>query len=219
MCHEHLQQGELRAGQFDGPAAARDLPGGEVHAQVGEGERLVRLGLGGHRHRVGAAAQQGADAGEQLVQLERLDQVVVGARVQAGDPVADRVAGGEHQDRGGVPRTPDAAGRGQPVHARHLDVQHDQVRLVGRGLLQGVRAVDGDLGVVPLEGEAALEGLAHGRLVVDDQDALGITVAFGGTHRSRFLGVRWAGWSESSGRGWGLPAVVGVSQRPMSGGR
>ena len=71
------------------------------------------------------------------------------------------------------------AGRGQAVHAGHLDVEDDQVGLVGRRLLQRVRAVHRDLRVVPLEGEAALECFAHRRLVVDDQDALGVTVAFG----------------------------------------
>ena len=43
--------------------------------------------------------QQGAKARDELLQVERLDQVVVGARFQAGDAVGDGVARGQHQDR------------------------------------------------------------------------------------------------------------------------
>src|SRR5690606_13401847 len=68
---------------------------------------------------------------------------------------------------------------------------------------------DGDLGVVPLEGQAALERLPHGRLVVDDQDALGVTVtvAFGGhgAHGVGFLRRRDGGGGGSGGRGPGSP--------------
>ncbi len=38
MREEHLQEGELRAGQLDLAAVAGDLTGREVHAEVGEGE-------------------------------------------------------------------------------------------------------------------------------------------------------------------------------------
>ena len=46
-----------------------------------------------------ATAQQRAQAGEQLLALERLDEVVVGAGVEALDAGLDRVARGEHEDR------------------------------------------------------------------------------------------------------------------------
>lgn len=84
------------------------------------------------------------------------------------------------------------AGGRQAVHPGHLDVQDDQLGPVGGRLLQRVRAVDRDLGVVSLEGEAALECLAHRGLVVDDQDALGFTVAFGGAHGRESSGA--VGW-------------------------
>ncbi len=76
----------------------------------------------------------------------------------------------------------------ESVHAGHLDVEDDQVGPVRGGLVEGVGPVHGDLRVVALEGEAALECFAHRRLVVDDQDALGVTVAFGGAHGFGFLG-------------------------------
>lgn len=178
---EHLQQGELGTGQLDPARAPGDLAGGEVHPQVGEGQHIV-VGDAACRGRVRAAAQQGPDAGEELVQFEGLDQVVVGPGVEPGDAVADGVAGGEHQDgRGGAGGT-QAAGGGQTVHPRHLDVEDDQIGGVRLGPGEGVETVDGDFGVVPLEREAALQGLTHRGLVVDDQDAL--RIVFGGAHRS-----------------------------------
>ena len=47
---------------------------------------------------LGGAAQVGAHAREQLGEPERLDQVVVGAGVEAGDDVELLVAGGEDED-------------------------------------------------------------------------------------------------------------------------
>lgn len=38
-------------------------------------------------------------SGEELLEAERLDEVVVGADLQALDPVLDLVARGQHQDR------------------------------------------------------------------------------------------------------------------------
>ena len=75
-------------------AAAAYLAGREVHREVGEREHLGVVALGRHD-----PAQQGAQPGEQLLQGEGLGQVVVGAGVEALHPVADRVAGGQHQDR------------------------------------------------------------------------------------------------------------------------
>ena len=53
----------------------------------------------GAEPRGGSSPQQGAHAREQLLALERLDEVVVGARVQPLDARVERVAGGQDQDR------------------------------------------------------------------------------------------------------------------------
>ena len=47
----------------------------------------------------GAAPQQRLDAGEQFRHLERLDEVVVGAKLQPDDAIDDLSARGQHQDR------------------------------------------------------------------------------------------------------------------------
>ena len=46
-----------------------------------------------------AAAQQRADARQQLDEGEGLDQVIVGALLQAFDAIVERAAGAEDQDR------------------------------------------------------------------------------------------------------------------------
>ena len=70
-------------------APARTSPGGRVELQVTHREAGASYG--------GRPALQSPQAGQQLTEVERLDQVVVGALVQAGDPVAGAVPGREHQ--------------------------------------------------------------------------------------------------------------------------
>ncbi len=47
----------------------------------------------------GGAPLQGMQAGAEFAQVEGLEQVVVGAGLQPGDPVGHRVARGQHQHR------------------------------------------------------------------------------------------------------------------------
>ena len=51
------------------------------------------------QQRLVTAADQRAQPGEQLAEVERLDQVIVGAAVEPFDARLDRVARGQHQDR------------------------------------------------------------------------------------------------------------------------
>src|SRR3569833_1941928 len=120
---EQLQQRVFGTGQVEGPAVAGDLAGDGVHPQP---RVLQAVAAARGRH---AEAQQRAYAGQEIVQLAGLDEVVVGARVQAGHPVADRVASGEHEHRERLPAGAQAAAGGQPVHAWHEDVEDGVVGL------------------------------------------------------------------------------------------
>ena len=62
----------------------------QVERQVAHDERVVRLAR---------PPAEGAHARQQLLERERLGQVVVGARVESADPIGHRVARGQHQDR------------------------------------------------------------------------------------------------------------------------
>src|SRR3954452_19285778 len=71
VAHQVLEQLELAVRELDRPVAAEDLAGVWVQSQVRDRERR------GTAWRT--AAHQGAHASEELLALERLDQVVVGA--------------------------------------------------------------------------------------------------------------------------------------------
>src|SRR5690349_19827276 len=74
VAHEVLQQLELTLGELDEAALAADLVRVGVELEVADDERGAPARW--------AAAQQRAQPREQLLALERLDEVVVGARVK-----------------------------------------------------------------------------------------------------------------------------------------
>ena len=82
-----------------------------------------------------AASQQGLDPHHQLLQVEGLGQVVVGAGVEAAHLVFDAAQGGEHQDRdlGGALIAAQALAKGEPIHPGQHQVQQDQVWAVLEG--------------------------------------------------------------------------------------
>ena len=126
QCFEH---GQFPSGQFDLlPFPAHDL-----------GRRVVlKRTLLPYRLRLAhGAAHQCAQPGSEFVDGDGLDQIVVGAGVEPGDPLLDAVARSEDQDRqcqaAGAPAN-------QPFHAiasRQPEIKHDRVE---RGVRQcGIR--------------------------------------------------------------------------------
>ncbi len=120
--------------------------------------------------------EQRAQAREQLVESERLDEVVVGSRVEPGDPVCHGVAGSQEQDRRAVAARPQLRGDGDPVHAWHEHVQDERVGRRHPDPLERVDTVRGELDLVALETQRPLQRGADRELVVDDQDAHRVTV-------------------------------------------
>ena len=133
-----------------------------VQRQVGDDER----GAAARR----AAAQQRAQAGEQLLALEGLDEVVVGAGVEALDARLDRVAGGEHEDRDVVGRA-QAPGHLHAVELGQPEVEDDEVGVEGGRLVERRLAVAGDAHLVALQAQRALEHLGDLLVVLDDEHA------------------------------------------------
>ena len=118
MLHEALQQIELAGVSSTGRSPRQTRRPRRIEDEVGHAQQ--RLGPG----RV--PAQDGTDPRHQLLQHERLGQVVVGAALQAGDFLRDGVARREHDDR----RT---AGRAQlpadahAVQTRQHQIEHHQI--------------------------------------------------------------------------------------------
>ena len=143
-------------------AAAPDLAGVRVELEVGEAEDLLRA----RRH----PAQKRPQAGEQLLERERLREVVVRAGVEAGDAALHLGAGGQHQHGHAVSLSADPAAHLQAVDARHQDVEDHGVGLAVRlEPVERVGAVHRELDLVALELEGPAERVAHGAFVVDDQ--------------------------------------------------
>src|SRR6185437_5522594 len=84
IAHEQLEQVRLRRRQLEAAAAAAGVHRAEVERQVREaqqGTRLLRL----------RTAQQRTQAREELLEVVRLRQIVVGSGIQPFHPVADGV--------------------------------------------------------------------------------------------------------------------------------
>jgi hypothetical protein len=90
VAHEQQEQLVLAGGQLDGVAVALHLPRAWVDHQVVVDQWLLAAVV---------AAEHRADPREQLVEVERLGDVVVGAEVERVHLVDDLVAGGQHHDR------------------------------------------------------------------------------------------------------------------------
>src|SRR5215207_5196961 len=171
VAHQVLEQLELALGQLDRALAAMHLVRVGVEREVADAQR-------GHAARR-APAQQGAEPGEQLLALERLDEVVVGADVEAFDARVERVARGQHQDRRVVPVLAQPARDVDPVHARKPEVEHQYVGQEGVNLVEGGDAVAGELDLVALQPQRALQHLRDLLVVLHHEDSNGTV---GGVH-------------------------------------
>jgi hypothetical protein len=159
-----LEQRVLPRREGDPPAAPGHVAGRRIEGEVGEPQH--------RRPRGGAPPQQGANARQELLERERLGQVIVGAEVESRHLVVDGVARGQEEDR-----TPDALLAERPEHleavaAGQHDVEDDEVvGMVVEGQLQGRIPVGGDLDGVPFLLETLPDEARNLALVLHHQDA------------------------------------------------
>ena len=116
------------------------------------------------------AAQQGGQAGEQFLHLERLGQVIVGARIDALDPLQPGAAGGQHQDRHDAGLLPQAPHHGQAVELRQAEIEHNGIVILGRGAKPALLAVPGDVHHIAGLGQGARDIPGDGRLILDEKN-------------------------------------------------
>lgn len=112
---------------------------------------------------------QGAHPGQQLVDLERLDQVVLGARVQPGHPVGDRAERGEHQHRHGDRLPAQPPHQVDPVEGGQAAVDDEHVVRAGQPEVQPALALQGVIDGVTLFGEQADQHVPQFAVVLDEQ--------------------------------------------------
>ena len=100
--------------------------------------------------RLAAPPQQGADAGQQLLRLKGLGQVVVRAAVQTPHPIAEIAAGRQHQHRHRLAAGAELLQQGKAVQLRQHGVQQHQIVNAAAGVVQTGHAVIADIhGVAP----------------------------------------------------------------------
>ena len=119
-----------------------------------------------------AATHQGAHAGQQFGKLERLDQVIVGAHVQALDLVSQPATGGEHHHALGTI----AAQFFQhlpAILARQVDVQNHQFIGVLPGQVQAVDTIGGAVDHVATFVQALLQVVGGFLLVFNHKNTHG----------------------------------------------
>jgi hypothetical protein len=119
-----LGQGEEQikflGAQVDRPRGEAHFPPGRIHRQVTELDR------GRVRPLPLPAPQDRFDARHQFVWVERLGQVIIGAKLQAQDLIDILIPGGQHQDRSRILRSPQTTANLEAIQFREHDVQHNQ---------------------------------------------------------------------------------------------
>src|SRR5689334_7046907 len=165
MAQEALEQRELARAEIHRSTADGDPAASLVERDRTGGEDRVRASRPG----LGPASERSQPRGQLLVG-ERLDEVVVGAGIEARDAVVDRVPGGQHQDRQ-VALAPTNAAR----HVEAGDVRQPDVEDHGLDALRRVRELEGRLAVrrdlhhVAVILEQASQDALEAGVVLDEQ--------------------------------------------------
>ena len=120
--------------------------------------------------RLRRAAQDGADAGDQLARIERLAEIVVGAELQSDDAIDVVAARRQHQD-GRVVRGAELAQHVEAADARQHHVQNQDLEVVQLELVERVAAVVHALHLEVLGLQIFGEHLAELAVVVHQQHA------------------------------------------------
>ena len=152
---------------------------------------LSMLRLPGLEHldqRRHAPPAQRSHAGEHLLEVEGLGEVVVGAGVEPGEPVLDVVAGGEHQDRGRRLLEAEMAAEAHPVQvaAEHHVEDRDVVGEPRTQGFEGLLAAQGDVDRYAGFRQASGEASGDLRFVLDDEYAHDRHRRQRGSPRTRF---------------------------------
>ena len=117
------------------------------------------------------APQHGADASEQLLQVERLGDVIVGAELQPLHLVG-LLAARRQDDDGHLARLPQHRAQIEAVEVGQRQVEHDQIGRRCTHIADGRLAVRDSVDAIAFEDEVVTQHAPEGRVVFDDEDPL-----------------------------------------------
>ena len=160
---QELQHLVLLAGQVHAGAVHLDRLGVEIDDEVAGLDHRLGVALG--------AAHDGVDARHQLVLVERLGHVVVGAEAETADLVLDAGEAGEDQDRRlhlGDAQRPQHLEAG---HVRQIQIEQDDVVVVELAEIDAFFAEIGGVDVEALGLQHQLDRLSGGAVVLNQQYA------------------------------------------------
>src|SRR3990172_1021603 len=163
---ERLEQQKLGHRQRQELALPRGLITCEIQLELSERELLLRLLARFLEER--EATEHHFDPREELSHRERLYQVVVTPELEPEHAIELLVPGGQEDDREDFGEPPDLPAQLEPVHARHHDVQDQDVGKPVGELLPGRLAVGIEVHAVSLPLQSVAHRLADVLLVVDD---------------------------------------------------
>ena len=118
-----------------------------------------------------AALERLPDEMQDLVRRERLGDVVVRAPLDRVDRGLDAALSGDHDDLDARPLTADAVEELEPAHPREGEVGEHQVGLLLLELRDRVDGVVDGKHAVALGAQRVAQRLAHGGVVIDDEDS------------------------------------------------
>ncbi len=188
-CRDQLLAGAALAGQEHRRARAGDLLDDLEHALHGRARPDDVLARGPLRQPAPHARGLGAellvieDPGQddqQLLEVDRLGQVVRSAGAHRVDRRVDRAERGHHHHGRRLVLGADLLDQLDAVHAGHLEVGHDHVRGEGVELAERLEGVCGGLYLVPFVAQELGERGPRVDLVVDNQDSA--ECGHGGAH-------------------------------------
>jgi hypothetical protein len=118
---------------------------------------------------------QRAHPGQQLGERERLDEIIVGAGIEAGHPVVDGVARRQEQDRRRHATPAQVAQQRQSIELGQQQVEKDDVVARGQRMVASRDAIAGDIDGVARFAQALPQRAGNAALVLDDQQPHAIT--------------------------------------------
>src|SRR5579862_2354141 len=164
FAYKCFEQRELDAGKDDGPLFQIDLARGGMQLQVAHEERPL------FACDAKAAAQDGANAGDEFAGIEWLGQIIVGSDFQAKDAFHIFPFRGEDEDWN-IGVLAQLAQQFDAAHAGQHEVEDDEAVLTGASALEAAHAVVHKLGDEFVLPEALRKHLAQSNVVVDDEDS------------------------------------------------
>ena len=160
---QEFEQPEFARLQVDVLAAAPNGAGDEIHFEIA---RLQH----GRRRSERRAARERVEPRHQLLEGERLDEIVVAAGLESVDPVVDAGEVGEEEHRRRHALRPHQRDDAEPVELRQHAVEDDHIETIGGRPLESFATVPRDRRLVPARFEARRDEVGGPLVVLDNQN-------------------------------------------------